>query len=71
MEQLALFIVISISGFLFYQLVIAQLIYVFFIKKNPFEYYLSIMPAVMTGFATASKYVFVNNLFTDSILKII
>lgn len=55
LEQLILFIVISIGGMLFYQLVIAQLIYFFIIKKNSYKYYLSIMPAIMTGFATASK----------------
>lgn len=63
LEQVALLIVISISGFLFYQLVIAQMIYFLVVKKNPFKYYLSIMPAVMTGFATASKYVAKYNIY--------
>ncbi|KAK7590794.1 hypothetical protein V9T40_002407 [Parthenolecanium corni] len=55
LEQLGLFIVISISGFLLYQLVIAQAIYFLVVRKNPFKYYVGIMPAIMTGFATASK----------------
>lgn len=55
LEQLGLFIVISISGFLLYQLVIAQAIYFLIVRKNPFKYYVGIMPAIMTGFATASK----------------
>ncbi|XKL63707.1 hypothetical protein PGB90_006071 [Kerria lacca] len=54
-QQLGLFIAISVSGLLFYQLVVAQLIYFIIVKKNPYKYYLGIMPAIMTGFATASK----------------
>ncbi|XP_065224245.1 excitatory amino acid transporter 2 [Planococcus citri] len=55
LEQVGVFTAICIGGLLFYQLVIAQLIYFLIVKKNPFKYYVSILSALMTGFATASK----------------
>uniref|UniRef100_A0A8D8QCT6 Amino acid transporter n=1 Tax=Cacopsylla melanoneura TaxID=428564 RepID=A0A8D8QCT6_9HEMI len=55
LEQLSLFIVCTVGGFLIYQLIICQLIYFFILKKNPFEYYAKFTPAILTAFATASK----------------
>lgn len=43
------------AGVLIYQLVILQLIYYVFVRKNPYDYYCALMPGVMTAFATASK----------------
>ncbi|XP_025420081.1 excitatory amino acid transporter 2 isoform X2 [Sipha flava] len=53
--QLSLFIMTTIGGFLFYQLVIVQFIYFIIIKESPWSYYLSLGPALATAFATASK----------------
>ncbi|XP_050428088.1 excitatory amino acid transporter isoform X2 [Adelges cooleyi] len=53
--QLSLFIMTTVGGFLFYQLVVLQLIYFFIIKKSPWPYYVSLGPALATAFATASK----------------
>ncbi|XP_050526465.1 excitatory amino acid transporter 2 isoform X2 [Daktulosphaira vitifoliae] len=53
--QLSLFIMTTVGGFLFYQLIVLQLIYFFIIKKSPWSYYISLGPALATAFATASK----------------
>lgn len=54
--QLSLFIMTTVGGFLFYQLVVLQLIYFFVLKKSPWPYYVSLGPALATAFATASKW---------------
>ncbi|VVC37699.1 Hypothetical protein CINCED_3A000333 [Cinara cedri] len=53
--QLSMFIGTTVGGFLFYQLIVLQLIYFVILKKSPWPYYLSLGPALATAFATASK----------------
>jgi Na+/H+-dicarboxylate symporter len=43
------------GGVLLYQLVFLQLIYLVFVRKNPFKYYATFGPSIITAFATASK----------------
>ena len=49
MSQLAWFI-----GVFFYQLVIMQLIYLAFVRKNPFKFYAGLAQGTLTAFAMAS-----------------
>jgi len=53
--QLGLFMVTTIGGFLFYQLIVLQVIYFVIVRKSPWPYYLQLGPALATAFATASK----------------
>ncbi|XP_060865225.1 excitatory amino acid transporter isoform X1 [Metopolophium dirhodum] len=53
--QLSLFIATTVGGFLFYQLIVIQVIYFVIVKKSPWPYYVSLGPALATAFATASK----------------
>lgn len=55
LQQLSLFILCTVGGFLIYQLIISQLIYFFILKRNPYEFYYQFTPAIVTAFATASK----------------
>lgn len=55
LHQLSFFILGTVGGFLFYQLIVVQLIYFAIIRKNPFTYYFQLMPAIATAFSTASK----------------
>lgn len=54
MSQLAWFILTVVIGVLLYQLVIMQLIYYAFLRKNPFRFYASVFQSNLTAFATAS-----------------
>ncbi|KAG8034221.1 hypothetical protein G9C98_001306 [Cotesia typhae] len=54
MSQLAWFIVTVVIGVFFYQLVIMQLIYVAFVRKNPFKFYAGLAQGTLTAFAMAS-----------------
>merc|ERR1712012_1503664 len=54
MSQLAMFIVTACSGIFFFQFVIIQAVYFFFIRKNPFKFWWGLFQAWMTAFATAS-----------------
>ncbi|XP_024947282.1 excitatory amino acid transporter isoform X2 [Cephus cinctus] len=54
MSQLAWFIMTIVVGVLFYQLVIMQLIYVAFVRKNPFKFYAGLAQGTLTAFAMAS-----------------
>lgn len=54
MAQLAWFILTVVVGVLLYQLVIMQLIYYVFLRKNPFRFYASLFQSNLTAFATAS-----------------
>lgn len=53
--MLGYFILTTVGGFLFYQLVVIQIIYIIIVKKSPWQYYSSLGPALATAFATASK----------------
>ncbi|XP_075225866.1 excitatory amino acid transporter-like isoform X2 [Lycorma delicatula] len=55
MLQLSWFIITMAIGVYFYQFVILQLIYYLFLNKNPFKYYWTFGPSIITAFATASK----------------
>lgn len=54
MAQLMWFIVTIAIGVFFYQLVIMQLIYFVFLRKNPFKFYWGLVHPMLTAFATAS-----------------
>ncbi|XP_066594060.1 excitatory amino acid transporter isoform X1 [Prorops nasuta] len=54
MSQLAWFIVTIVIGVFFYQLVIMQLIYLGFVRKNPFKFYAGLAQGTLTAFAMAS-----------------
>ncbi|XP_057335659.1 excitatory amino acid transporter isoform X1 [Microplitis mediator] len=54
MAQLAWFIVTVVIGVFFYQLVIMQLIYLAFVRKNPFKFYAGLAQGTLTAFAMAS-----------------
>ncbi|XP_034174029.2 excitatory amino acid transporter 2 isoform X3 [Osmia lignaria lignaria] len=54
MSQLAWFIVTIVVGVFFYQLVIMQLIYLAFVRKNPFKFYAGLAQGTLTAFAMAS-----------------
>ncbi|KAL1139515.1 hypothetical protein AAG570_006498 [Ranatra chinensis] len=55
LTQLSWFIATMAAGVLIYQLIILQLIYFIFVRKNPYKYYLTFGPSIVTAFATASK----------------
>lgn len=57
-SQLALFMCCVIFGVFLHQLVLMPAIYFFFIRKNPYTFYLSLMDAWVTAFAVASSYVY-------------
>ncbi|XP_011055331.1 PREDICTED: excitatory amino acid transporter isoform X1 [Acromyrmex echinatior] len=54
MSQLAWFIVTIAIGVFLYQLVIMQLIYAAFVRKNPFKFYAGLAQGTLTAFAMAS-----------------
>ncbi|CAL7934650.1 unnamed protein product [Xylocopa violacea] len=54
MSQLAWFIVTIVIGVFIYQLVIMQLIYLAFVRKNPFKFYAGLAQGTLTAFAMAS-----------------
>ncbi|XP_055708928.1 excitatory amino acid transporter isoform X1 [Phlebotomus papatasi] len=54
MSQLAMFIVTVAIGVFLYQLVIMQLVYFVFLRKNPFKFYYGLINPMLTAFATAS-----------------
>lgn len=54
MAQLMWFIVTIAIGVFFYQLVVMQLIYFLFLRKNPFKFYWGLVHPMLTAFATAS-----------------
>ncbi|XP_046471984.1 excitatory amino acid transporter isoform X1 [Neodiprion pinetum] len=54
MSQLAWFIITVVVGVFFYQLVIMQLIYLAFVRKNPFKFYAGLAQGTLTAFAMAS-----------------
>ncbi|KAJ8920324.1 hypothetical protein NQ315_011986 [Exocentrus adspersus] len=54
MSQLGWFIATVILGVFLYQLIVMQLIYLVFVKRNPFKYYLGLVQGTITAFATAS-----------------
>ena len=54
MAQLTWFLITTSIGIFFYQLVILQGIYLIFVRKNPFRFWITMFQAWMTAFATAS-----------------
>merc|ERR1712226_1537625 len=54
MSQLGMFILTACSGIFIFQFVIYQVIYFFFIRKNPFKFWWGMFQSWMTAFATAS-----------------
>ncbi|XP_060803926.1 excitatory amino acid transporter [Amyelois transitella] len=54
MSQLAWFIATVAVGVFFYQLVVMQLIYFAFLKKNPYKFYWGLSQPMLTASATAS-----------------
>lgn len=55
MSSLAIFILTVLIGILIYQLIIMQLLYFIFIRKNPLKFYTGVFPASLTGFAADSS----------------
>jgi Na+/H+-dicarboxylate symporter len=53
--QLGLFILTIIIGIFSYQLIFLQIIYVCIIRKNPFRFYLGVLPSPIAGFALQSS----------------
>lgn len=53
-SNLAWFIATVVIGVFLYQLIIMQLIYFVFLRKNPFKFYLGLVQGTLTAFATAS-----------------
>lgn len=56
-SQLARFVMTVSIGIFTYQLIIMQLIYFVFMRKNPFKFYSPLLEAALTGFAMCSRYV--------------
>ncbi|KAL4710636.1 hypothetical protein ACJJTC_003272 [Scirpophaga incertulas] len=54
MSQLAWFIATVAIGVFFYQLVVMQLVYFMFLRKNPYKFYWGLSHAMLTASATAS-----------------
>uniref|UniRef100_A0A6M2DR11 Amino acid transporter n=1 Tax=Xenopsylla cheopis TaxID=163159 RepID=A0A6M2DR11_XENCH len=54
MSQLAWFIATIVVGVFFYQLVVMQLLYFLFVRKNPYKFYFGLVQPMLTAFATAS-----------------
>lgn len=54
MSQLAWFIVTIVIGVLFYQLIVMQLIYLAFVRRNPYKFYSGLAQGTLTAFAMAS-----------------
>ncbi|XP_053693635.1 excitatory amino acid transporter isoform X2 [Sabethes cyaneus] len=54
MTQLAWFIFTVAFGVLLYQWIIIQAIYFFFLRRNPFKFYVALIQPLLTAFATAS-----------------
>lgn len=53
-SQLGWFVLTVVLGVLLYQIIFMQLIYLVILRKNPFTFYLALMPGMLTAFATAS-----------------
>lgn len=53
-SNLAWFIATVIVGVYIYQLLMMQLIYFIFLRKNPFKFYFGLVEGTLTAFATAS-----------------
>lgn len=54
MAQLMWFIITVAIGVFFYQIIVMQLIYFIFLRRNPFKFYYGLFHAMLTAFATAS-----------------
>ncbi|XP_023955142.1 excitatory amino acid transporter isoform X1 [Bicyclus anynana] len=54
MSQLAWFIATVTVGVFLYQLIVMQLIYFFFLRRNPYKFYWGLSQAMLTASATAS-----------------
>ncbi|XP_026732951.1 excitatory amino acid transporter isoform X1 [Trichoplusia ni] len=54
MSQLAWFIATVAVGVFFYQLIVMQLIYFLFLRRNPYKFYWGLSHAMLTASATAS-----------------
>lgn len=54
MSQLAWFIATVATGVFFYQLMVMQMVYFLFLKKNPYKFYWSLSHPMLTASATAS-----------------
>lgn len=54
MSQLMWFIITVAIGVFFYQLIVMQLIYFIFLRKNPYKFYCGLIYPMLTAFATAS-----------------
>jgi len=55
MTSLLTFILTVAIGLAIYQFIVIQLIYFVVIRKNPFKFYLGVLPAAITGFAVDSS----------------
>lgn len=58
MSQLAWFIATVTIGVFLYQLIVMQLIYFIFLRRNPYKFYWGLSQAMLTASATASTYVY-------------
>ena len=65
MKELTWFLVTTCVGIFFYQLVILQIIYFIFVRKNPFKFWITMFQAWMTAFATASTLVMITQISSD------
>ncbi|CAH0393120.1 unnamed protein product [Bemisia tabaci] len=54
-SQLAWFMATALIGLATHQFVFLQLLYLIFLRSNPFSYYVQLMPCILTAFATSSK----------------
>lgn len=54
LSQLAWFIATVVLGVFIYQLIVMQLLYFIFIRKNPYKFYMGLVHGMLTAFATAS-----------------
>ncbi len=56
-QQIGLYSLTVMSGLLVHALLVLPLIYFIFTRKNPMKFLKGVSPAIMTAFATASRYV--------------
>lgn len=56
MSQLMWFILTVVTGVLINHLILVQVIYYVFFRRNPFKFYCKLIEPLVTGAATASRY---------------
>ena len=56
-QQIGLYSATVMTGLAVHAFIILPLIFLIFARKNPVKYLVGVAPALMTAFATASRYV--------------